>query len=170
VSMVCSLTIGKEKYQDVESELAQLLTRSERLRRRLTELLEADTQVYSAVSAAYRLPRGTDEEKAKRSAAIQAALIEASQVPLQIAQACAEVMELSLPAAAKGNSSAVSDAGVAVLLAEAAMRGAALNVSINLASIKDGHFVRETRQSLEAAFADKEAIKQQVLRLVEERM
>lgn len=170
VSMVCSLTIGKEKYRDVEAEMSELLQRSEALRRRLVDLLEADTQVYSAVSAAYRLPRNTDEEKAKRSDAIQQALVKASQVPLQIAQASAEVMELSLPAAAKGNTAAVSDAGVAVLLAEAAMRGAALNVQINLASIKDQEFVREANQTMDSCFAGKEALKAEVVKLVEARL
>ena len=87
-----------------------------------------------------KLPKDTDTQKAERDRALQAALAGAAEVPLKVAGAAAEVARLSLPAAEKGNVNAVSDAGVAVLLADAAAQSAALNVKINLAWITDQDF------------------------------
>ena len=137
LSMVCNLTIGKKSYADVEDEMKDILARSEELRAQLPKLLEDDTRVYSEVMACYHLPKGTEEEKDSRAAAIQSALKKAADVPLQIAACCSEIIDLCLPAAHKGNKWAVSDAGVSVVLAEASLRGSLLNVEINLASIKE---------------------------------
>jgi len=150
VSMVCNLTVGKKGYEESWEPLAELRERSEALRVRIAELLEADTQAYSKVMEAYRLPRRTDAAKVARQEAMQAALRHAAEVPLQIAESCGEVVNLALPAAEMGNRWAVSDAGVAALLAEAAMHAALLNVEINLASIDDRTFVKVTRQRIEA--------------------
>jgi formiminotetrahydrofolate cyclodeaminase len=166
VSMVCNLTIGKKGYEDVDAPMTELLAKSEALRRELPQLLEADTQVYSRVMAAYRLPRKSDEEKAAREAAMQEALKEAAQVPLTIAERCSQVVDLALPAAEMGNQWAVSDAGVGVLVAEAAMRAALLNVTINLASIKDAGFVEEVEARIAAFTADKAELKDRILSIV----
>jgi formiminotetrahydrofolate cyclodeaminase len=148
VSMVCNLTLGKKGYEDVQGDIEALLAQSEALRRQLTDLLEDDVAAYTGYSQAAKLPRGTDEEKALRSEAMQAALQVATDVPLRIAEAAVEVMELCMPAAEKGNKWAVSDAGVAVLMAEAALRSAALNVLINLGTAKDEAFVADRRAKL----------------------
>jgi glutamate formiminotransferase/formiminotetrahydrofolate cyclodeaminase len=137
VQMVAGLTIGRKKYASVDAEFREVLDRAATLRQRLTELVELDAQSYAAVSAAYKLPKDTPEASAKREAAITAALIGASEVPLETARACAEVAELAERTAARGNQNAVSDAGVAALLAHAACRGAAYNVQINVASLPD---------------------------------
>ncbi len=167
VSMVCNLTIGKKGYEEVEGPMADLLAKSEALRQELPQLLEADTQVYSRVMAAYRLPRKSDEDKAAREAAMQQALKEAAEVPLTIAERCAQVVDLAMPAAEMGNQWAVSDAGVGVLLAEAAMRAALLNVTINLASIKDAAFVEDAEARIAALTADKAEIKDRVMAIVD---
>jgi formiminotetrahydrofolate cyclodeaminase len=98
--------------------------------------------------ASYRLPKGTDEEKASRSAEIQEALKAATDVPLECAKACAEVIALSRTAAEKGNLNVISDAGVAVMAGYAALKSAALNVNINIGGIRDPEFVDSRRQQL----------------------
>ncbi len=135
--MVAALTVGRKKYADVEDDLREVARRGAALSNRLNELVALDAQSYAAVSSAYKLPKETPEQQQKRSAAITAALVGASEVPLETARAAAEVASLAEVAASKGNVNAVSDAGVAALLAEAACRGAAYNVRINMASLND---------------------------------
>ncbi|MCL4459701.1 MAG: cyclodeaminase/cyclohydrolase family protein [Chloroflexi bacterium] len=170
LSMVCNLTLGKEKYKEVESDINAILSRSETLRDELLKLLEADTQAYSKVAAAYRLPKATADEQVTRSAAIQRALREATDPPLQIARRCAEIVDLCLPAVEKGNVAAISDVGVGVLMAEAGLRGAALNVEINLRAIKDESFVHHTRNTLKGYLENRGARKEEVLKRVEARL
>jgi formiminotetrahydrofolate cyclodeaminase len=158
VSMVCRLTIGKKRYADVEDEMRGVLEEAEDWRTRLTELAEADTQAFDQVMGAYRLPKETHEEQTTRRAAIQAALRGATQIPLETAKASASVVKLASQVIAKINPNALSDAGAAVLLAEAGLRGAQLNVAINLAGINDPVFVAETQGNLRHILsgADKE--------------
>src|SRR5512143_612365 len=137
VGMVCYLTLGKEKYADVQAEMEVLRDKSEAARADMQRLLQEDTEAFAAASAAYKLPKDTDEQKKEREAAIQAGLKKATEVPFAIGEKAIEIARLSLVAAEKGNKGAVSDAGVAVLFAEAALQAAALNVRINLVSIKD---------------------------------
>jgi formiminotetrahydrofolate cyclodeaminase len=166
VSMVCNLTLGKKGYEDVQDDIQDLLAQSEALRAELTDLLEADVAAYSGYSAAAKMPRATDEEKAARAVAMQAALQVATDVPLRIAEAAVKVIDLCQPAAEKGNKFAVSDAGVAVLMAEAALRSAALNVLINLGSLKDQEFAAAKRARLESLLAGKGALRDQIYDLV----
>lgn len=140
VSMVASLTVGKEKYAGVQDDVKVLLDRSETVRAALQELVQKDAEVYGAVSEAMKLPRDTDEQKVARDRLMQAALVEAAKVPLAIAEQALTVAELSLTAGEIGNVNAVSDAGVAVLLADAAAQSAALNVKINVGWIQDEAF------------------------------
>lgn len=170
VSMVCNLTVGKEKYADVEDDIKALLARSEELRKRLIDLLEADVQVYTKVSKAYKMPRVTEEEKRVRTEAIQAALKEAAAVPMAVAEACVKVLELCTRVAKKGNVMAVSDAGIAALMAEAGLRSAALNVLINLGAIKDQEFVEREGARLDAFLEGKSELKEEIYKLVEEKL
>ena len=89
------------------------------------------------MSNAYQLPKEPDDAAVRRSEAITEALLGASRVPLETARACSKVANLAAAVASKGNTNAVSDAGVAALLAEAACRGAAYNVRINVAALED---------------------------------
>lgn len=140
VSMVCHLTIGKVKYAEVESDMQNLLEKSEALRESLTGMIKADVDVFNRLMAAYGLPKETDEDKRQRSAVIQAVLKDATDIPLECASACAQAVMLSQIAAQKGSLAVISDAGVAVMAAYAGLKSASLNVYINAASIKDRAF------------------------------
>ena len=133
--MVAGLTIGRKKYAAVESEMKEMALRAAHLVRRLSELKDEDAAAYALVSEAYKLPKDSSEQLTARDAAIQAALIRAAEVPLETARWCAEVAMLAATCAEKGNTNAASDAGVAALLAEAACRGAAFNVRINVSAM-----------------------------------
>lgn len=150
VSMVCNLTIGKPKYAEVEAEMQALLVRSEALREKLVAMVKADVDVFDRVMAAYGLPKASEEDKLKRSAAIQDILKDATLVPLACAQACVEVVQLSRIAAEKGSVAVVSDAGVAVMAAYAGVKSAALNVHVNTASLKDRAFAETKLAELQA--------------------
>ena len=162
VSMVCNLTLGKKAYADVQDEISDLLAESEALRQELTGLLEKDVNAYTGYSKAAKMPRGTEEEKAERQVVMQAALKVATDVPLSIAEAAVKVMDLCMPAAEKGNKWAVSDAGVAVLMAEAALRSAALNVLINLGTLKDEEFVADRRAKLDSLLEGKGIMRDEI--------
>ena len=135
--MVSGLTVGRKKYAAVEAEMKELALEAVALGNELTRLVADDSAAYAIVSDAYKLPKESPEQQAARDAAIQAALIRASEVPLLTAEACARVAELAAVCADKGNTNAASDAGVSALLAEAACRGAVYNVRINVSSMSD---------------------------------
>ena len=162
VSMVCSLTLGKKGYEDVQDDIQTLRARSEALRQELTDLLEEDVKAYTGYSQAAKMPRTTDEEKAERQAAMQAALKVATDVPMAVAETAVKVMDLCMPAAEQGNKWAVSDAGVAVLMAEAALRSAALNVLINLGTVKDQEFVVDRQAKLDSLLAGKGIMRDEI--------
>ncbi len=135
--MVAGLTVGKKKYAAVDAEMKEVGLRAAALVNRLTELVAKDAASYDGVSAAYKMPSEPETAAAARKAAITKALLGAAEVPLETARASAEVAELCAVVAAKGNTNAVSDAGVGALLAEAACRGAVYNVRINVSSLDD---------------------------------
>jgi formiminotetrahydrofolate cyclodeaminase len=135
--MVAGLTIGKKKYAAVEGEMKEAALSAAALGNRLAALVVEDARAYEQVAAAYKLPREPEEAGAARDRAIADALLGAARVPLATAHAAAEVAELALVVAGKGNSNAVTDAGVAALLAEAACRGAEYNVRVNVVALDD---------------------------------
>lgn len=154
VSMVCNLTIGKKNYLEVEGDMKSVLGEAESLRTRLTNAIAEDISAFDTLMAAYGLPKETDEQKATRSAAIQTGLKLATDVPLGCARLCAEVIALSHRAAEKGNLNVISDAGVAALAAQAALRSAALNVYINAPGIKDREFAESRLAEIETLLHD----------------
>lgn len=170
LSMVCRLTIGKSGYEEVEPEMRVLLARSEELGRELRDLMQTDIDAYGRVMQAYRHPKATEQDKNRRTAAIQEALKYASSVPLHVAELCSTLVELSSAVAEKGNKNAASDAGVGALMAEAGLRGAALNVAINLATIKDAAFVSSHRTKIADLTARAAERKQQILRGIEDKL
>lgn len=163
VSMVCNLTRGREKFADVEAEMTTLVEASEAARGRLEQLLQEDTTAYSGVIAAYRMPKETAEEQAARSQAIQDGLIVAADVPLEICRVAASVCRLSKVAAGLGNPQAVTDAGIGAILGEAAVVGAALNVKINLGSIKDEAYVQKAAAEIAEIQAEAASLRAEVL-------
>jgi glutamate formiminotransferase/formiminotetrahydrofolate cyclodeaminase len=145
--MVTRLTLGKKKYADVEAEISVIASSAAALMEKLEGLVATDAVVYSAVSAAYRMPKGTEAESDARKQAITTALLAAAEVPLETARACAGVADLAAAVAEKGNTNAITDAGVAALLADAGCKSAAYNVRINVSSLDNRaageHLVRE---------------------------
>jgi glutamate formiminotransferase/formiminotetrahydrofolate cyclodeaminase len=170
VSMVGNLTLGKEKYADVQDKVEELLASSEKLRDELQRLIQKDTEVYADVSAAFKLPRETEEEKAERAARIQEALKLATEVPFEIGEKCLEVARLSETSAVIGNVGAVSDAGVAVLLAEAAAQSAALNVKINVNSIEDREFSDSKWARIQEILKETATLRERVVQLTYEKL
>ena len=137
IRMVAGLTIGKKKYVSVEPEMTGIAANAESLAKSLALLVQRDADAYAAVAEAYKLPKEPESAAMMRSEAITRALLGAAEVPLETARLCAQAAELAAAVAAKGNANAVTDAGVAALLAEAACKGAAFNVRINVASLDD---------------------------------
>ena len=153
LAMVGNLTAGKKGYEAVERSMRDLVVESDRLRGELTRLADEDVRVFAAVMAAYRMPRGGEGERAARRAAIQAALLDATEAPLELARVCSEVIDLAAVAAEEGNANVVSDAGVGVVAAHAALRAAALNVYINAGSIENREFAERAVAELERLLA-----------------
>jgi formiminotetrahydrofolate cyclodeaminase len=137
LSMVCNVTTAKKGHEAVAPELNAVRDASERLRARLTAMVAEDIAAFDGLMAAYRLPKASDEEKSRRSEAIQSNLRAATETPLACARTCAEVVMLARRAAEKGFAGVISDAGVGVLAANSALRSAALNVYINAPALKD---------------------------------
>ena len=151
VSMVCNLTIGRERFAAHEAEIIAVRDEAAALLERLQRGIEEDAAAFDTVMAAYKLPRASDEEKAARSAAIQQATYEAALVPLALAEASAKVIELAERALGKTNRNVASDLAVAAILGIAAVDGAAANVEINLSALKDEARKAEVSERLAAA-------------------
>jgi formiminotetrahydrofolate cyclodeaminase len=170
VSMVCGLTLGKEKYKDVQPQVEALVKESEKLRIEMQDLIQKDTEVYGGLSEVYKMPKNTDAEKAARTAKMQEALKLACQVPFEIGLKSLEVAKLAGRAAEIGNVAAVSDAGVAVLLAQACAQSAALNVKINVNSIKDETYTRETWSKMQDVLKQVAALEKSVMETTYKKM
>lgn len=151
VQMTANLTIGRPKLVDVEPQARQIEARSGELRQRLAQLGDADAAAFDQVSAAYKLPREDDAQKAARSEAIQTALHGAAAVPLETAQLCAQVLAVAEEAAPLLNAAVISDVLVGAVLAQAALESAALNVEVNLAAMTDASTADRFAAELHAA-------------------
>jgi glutamate formiminotransferase/formiminotetrahydrofolate cyclodeaminase len=121
----------------VDAEMRELAVRAAGLGNTLSALVARDAAAYAIVAAAYKLPADSEEQQREKTSKIDDALLHAAEVPLETARACAEVAELALAVAERGNTNAASDAGVAALLAEAGCVGASYNVRINVGSLSD---------------------------------
>jgi formiminotetrahydrofolate cyclodeaminase len=155
VRMVVELSAGRAGSERDEPALREIGVAAEGAQRQLLELADRDAAAFAAVVRARRLPRETDAERASRSAALLAAIHDATRVPLRTAEVASGVLDLAGRVAPIGNPHAASDAGVAAQLASAAVRGAALNVRINLPSLGDDDELRaEAAASLERLLAD----------------
>ena len=154
--MVARLTLGKPGYEGAAAEIQDALNKLEGLKRDMLNLVEEDAAAYNKVTAAYAMMKDSGPSKVERSKAIQEAFKGATAVPLRLTRKCGNALDLLKVLAAKGNPSAASDAGVGGLMLYAGMKGAALNVQINLGGLKDQDFVAKTRKELEVntSFAD----------------
>lgn len=135
--MVAGLTIGKKKYSAVEAEMKEAALKAVALGNTLASLVKRDAEAYSLVSEAYKLPKEPADAAARRTEAVTRALLKAAEVPLETARASVEVAQIAALISEKGNTNAITDAGVAALLAEAASRGADYNVRVNVSALED---------------------------------
>jgi formiminotetrahydrofolate cyclodeaminase len=149
LSMVCNVTLGKKGQEAAEPDMKAVRDESERLRARLTAMVAEDIAAFDGLMSAYRLPKTSDAEKARRAEAIQSNLRAATETPLACARACAEVVMLARRTAEKGFAGVVSDAGVGVLAAHSALRSAALNVYINAPSLNDRSYATAATAEIE---------------------
>ena len=139
-----------------DAEAAGLREAGERcalLARELETLIDQDTAAYDAVVAAYRLPKGTEDQKAVRAEAVQTALRGATETPLAVMRRCRQALELSEVVGRLGNANAASDVEVAIGMLRAGLAGAAANVEINLGSLKDADYVQRVREEASALAA-----------------
>jgi glutamate formiminotransferase/formiminotetrahydrofolate cyclodeaminase len=154
--MVAGLPKTRRGTPEDAADLAQASARLRPLRDELMTLVDDDSDAYRAVVSAMRLPKGTDAEKQARRAAIDAAMKAATETPLETMRVCQQAMRGATIVAAAGNPNAASDAGVAVELLLAGLRGAALNIDVNLKGLSDTSFA--ARVSGEAAALEADAI------------
>ena len=132
IQMVVELTVGRPMADGHEETLAEIRTAAAAWQSELINLAELDANAYDAVVRARRLPRDSERERHARTVQVDAAVREATRIPLAAAKAASAVLDLAEQIAPIGNRNAISDVGVAGLLAVAALRGTALNVEINL--------------------------------------
>lgn len=168
--MVCNLTIGKEKYKDVEPQVKEILAQAEATLNALKAGLSQDIAEFSHFMAALRLPKGTDEEKTVRAGKLQEVLVSATNTPLGIAQNCFKVLQLAQELAPIGNTGAISDAGVAAYLAESALKAAMLSVDINLPQIKDEGYKERVLAERTRLFEQAAAICAETIAVVQSRL
>ena len=162
-SMVANLTIGKDKFASVETEVKELCTKADFLRAELLDLVEQDAAVFGSFMACYKLPKTTEVEKQARLEAIHNAAKQAATVPMNIARAAAKVLGLADSLAVIGNPNVITDATCSALLARAAMRCAFYNVYINLKLTKDEGFNAAMLEEIAALQAEALAAEERVL-------
>lgn len=170
VCMVANLTVGKEKYKDVEPQVKVILEKGEKLLSDLKSGLTQDIEEFSNFMAVLKLPKDTEEQKQVRSAKMQEVLVSATDTPLGIAQNCFAVLELALELAPIGNKGAISDVGVAAYLAESALKAAMFSVDINLPQVKDANYQERVKEERERLFAQAEKLKNETVAIVQSRL
>ena len=143
LEMVANLTIGKKGYEEFEEEMKEISDALLEYRKKLIADIDKDSNAYDAVMATYRLPKSNDEERDRRSGAIQEALKNAVLVPLEVAKMGLDIIKLAGNIVRDGNKNAITDGAVAAMMARTALLSALYNVKINLSSIKDEAFVNE---------------------------
>jgi methenyltetrahydrofolate cyclohydrolase len=146
------------------------VAKTEELHIDLLRLVDEDTAAYNGVLAAFRLPRETDEQKGARATTIQAAFKAAADVPMEVASRCVEVLRLCPALLEKGNPNALSDAGVAGRMAFAGLQGAAMNVRINLLSIKEGAYVDQARARVSALLNEGDGILKRIEAILDSKL
>jgi methenyltetrahydrofolate cyclohydrolase len=148
VEMVARLTVGKKGYEAVNDEMTEVIAAAVNLRDELLADVDRDSAAFDQVTAAFKLPKESAEDKARRSAAIQAAYKAAAELPLNVARQIMQGMPLIETAIQRGNKNARSDALSAAFQAKAALAGALANVKINLDSIQDKDFVAKVSSEI----------------------
>lgn len=152
--MVARLTTGREKYAESEEDMQRVIREASRIKEELLAAIQKDSSSFEQYMSALALPKGTEEEKAVRRAAMQEGLKAAARVPMAVARSASRILPLAKLAVTRGNANAVTDGLVASMMTRTAVLGALFNVRINLSSIQDEVFtsaMREEADRLEAA-------------------
>ena len=144
-AMVCTLTAGRKKYAEHEEFVLGVQAEAEALRVQFIDVMDRDTEAFLVISRAYGMPKATDEEKAERSAAIQAGLVECIKTPMEMMELSLRTVQLTDSLLGRFNTSSASDLGVGALSLRTAVQGAWLNVLINIGSLKDRELAEHYR-------------------------
>jgi formiminotetrahydrofolate cyclodeaminase len=163
-TLVGKATVGKEKFAEVQAEMENVISRCTKLHHQLSKMVDEDTNAFNAILKAYRMPKDDPEVRSK---AIQKATIGAAEVPLEVAKLSFEALDLILAVAERGNKNAITDAGVAALFADSAVRGAIFNVKINMLSIKDEEIKSQFKHDIEEMLNQLDAKRDAVIQTVE---
>lgn len=163
IEMVANLTIGRKGFETVDAEMRSVAQHAAALRAKLTADIDRDCNAYSQVLAAFKLPKSTESEKARRAEAVQEAFKEAARVPLEVARDAVALMDFGRTVVEKGNRNAASDGAAGVLAARMAALTAAYNIRINLGSIQDAAFVSELSREADRLQAEAEAKEKEIL-------
>jgi len=158
--MVANLSSHKRGWDDRWEEFSNWAVKGEEIRRELISLVDRDTAAFKKIMDAYGMPKGSEEEKRERSAAIANATKFAAQVPMEIAKKAHQSFDIIEAMVEKGNPNSITDAGVGALCARAAVKGAVMNVKINLKGFGDKAFVEEmtlAANKLESEAEEREA-------------
>ena len=164
--MVANLTVGKKKYAEVEEEVIGIRGKLEEFRDRLVTLVDQDAESFAPLAKAYGLPKETEEQKSEKERVMETALYDASIVPLQIMETVFEAMKCLKILGEKGSRLAVSDVGVGILFAEAALEGASLNVFINTNMMKNNEQAEELNGMADRLISEGRKLKEDVYRNV----
>lgn len=165
-AMVARLTQGKKKYAESEALMAELIPQAESLRQKLLAAVDKDTEAFNLVSAAFKMPKETEEQKAARSARIAEGMVVSTQVPFETMELTAQALKLARRMLGNFNTNAASDLGVAALNLSAALRGAWLNVLINLGSLKDPEMVQDYRSRGQRLVEESQAAADQIYQTI----
>ena len=165
-AMVARLTVGKKRYADVEAEMQEIVTRADRLRAELTDAIAEDVQAFTKVMDAFRI----DKENPARAHHIQAAYLEAANVPLRVARLALESLKLAEIVAAKGNVNAATDAGVAAHAGLVAVEGAAMNVLVNAKAMANAALADQVSGEVRAVREEARAVHKRVIDALAERV
>jgi formiminotetrahydrofolate cyclodeaminase len=170
LSMVCSLTIGKKGYSEVEQELQEVRARTEAARAKLTRLIDDDTAAFNRLRVARKLPARDEAEKKTKENEVAAAGQETIEVPLTTMQTCLTALREALVVAEKGNVNCVSDAGAGACQLYAGLEGGAYNVLINLVGADENAKTKELREKVRAAHEEGHKLFEHTVRIVSEKL
>jgi len=165
-AMVARIAAKRSEDESLRDYIGEV----DNLRADFVRLVDDDSAAYARVAEAMKLPRATDDEKKVRAERVQSALLAASRVPLEVAKTSRRLLDACERGLQKAPPAAVSDVGVGALMADAALRGAALNVMINLSSLKDRAQVKALSEDLDRAIEGAEAQRKRITDFVESRI
>lgn len=169
-AMVGNLTYGKPKYAEVEAEIKEITGRAYFIINRLEKLVAADIAAFGKFMDVYRMPKNTDEEKARREEAMQKALKTATNEPVEIARTLLDALVITEKLSKIGNKMAISDAGVAAYVCEAAINAVLLSADINIPMVTDQEFVKAIKEEKAKIVAEARRLKDLAVAKVNERM